>query len=135
MREFGPYISPETEAEIRRTAQELFDAVEQKRPAYGRDFAMEDREDEVVFTEVDLKIGESERYRIAATLPTARPPFEWLMEITADVDETDYIKHYLIRDEDIVFAQRKLLIPIDDQEAKVILADLATARASLEETD
>jgi hypothetical protein len=132
MREFGPYISPETEAQIRQAAQALFDAVPEKRAAYGRDFAMDGREDEVVFNEADLKIGEFERYRLAVTLPAARPPFEWLMEITADIGESDYIKHYLIRDEDIVFAQRKLLIPIDEAEAKVILADLATAQASLE---
>ncbi len=128
MRQFGPYVGVQLESKIRAAAAALFETVTDKKTLYGRDFAMEDRPDEAVVEEVDLHLPDGERYRLAQTLPTVRPPFEWQMEITADVGEADYIKHYLIRDNDIVLAQRKVLTPIDDAEAEVMLADLAQAQ-------
>jgi hypothetical protein len=124
MREFGASIMPELEQQIRLAADRLFETAKVRRPTYGRDFAMEDRPDELVAEEVDVRLDEDERYRLARTVPSARPPFEWQYEITADMGESEYIKHYLIRDHDIVLAQRKVLTPIDDEEGRLMLADL-----------
>jgi len=44
------------------------------------------------------------------------------------VGETDYFKHYLVREYDIFLAQRKILTPIAGVEAEVIRGDLAAAR-------
>ena len=77
------------------------------------------------------RVSLTRRGEIAATLPNARPPFDWLMEITSELGVADYFKHYLIRENDIVLAHRKTLTPIDDLEAKIILADLAAVKKSL----
>lgn len=109
----------------------MFDAVPVKREVPGEKFAMDEAPQAIVLREVDIQLGDGERLRIAVSDPAARPPFEWLMEITSEIGESDYIKHYLVRDHDIVLAQRKVLTPIDDHEAQIILADLATARRAL----
>lgn len=132
MRTFGPRVSPEREARIRREVQGLYEAAMDRREHLGAKFAM-DAADAVVMYEVNVPVGEGERYRINASLPSSRPPFEWIMEITADLGQADYIKHYLIRDDDIVYADRKVLTVIDEQEADIMLEDLAAARAALAE--
>src|SRR6266403_3361501 len=104
MREFGPLVGLEVRAEITNLARSVFDRTGRRREVKASEFAMEDNPDRVVVDEADLRNG-SERLRIAMTKPDARPPFEWLVEITADVGEADYFKHYLIRDNDIVLAQ------------------------------
>lgn len=114
--------------EILKLARSLYDRVEAKRDVTAKDFAMDGDQDRVVAHEVDLR-HEGERLRVAVTEPSARPPFEWLLEITSDVGEAEYFKHYLIRDHDVVLAQRKVLTPIDQQEADLILHDLKTAAA------
>ncbi len=133
MREFSVPADRELEAQIREAAASLLASAPTARLAYGREFAM-DAEDLLVMREVDVRWPDSsERFRIAETLPEARPPFEWLIEITSDLGEAAYIKHYLIRDHDIMFAQRKVLTPIDNEEARTILADLAKARTLVQD--
>ena len=116
--------------EIMTVARTLYDRADTKRDVRAKDFAMDGDQERVVAHEVDLK-HEGERLRVAVTEPGARPPFEWLLEITSDVGEADYFKHYLIREHDVVLAQRKVLTPIDQQEADLILSDLRTAAAWL----
>ena len=117
-------------SEIMELARSLYDRVDKKRAMKASDFAMDGDQERVVAHEVDLKNGD-ERLRVAMTEPSARPPFEWLLEITSDVGEADYFKHYLVREHDVVLAQRKVLTPIDQQEADLILADLRAAEAWL----
>ncbi len=113
-------------ADIMKMARALYDTVPVKREVRAKEFAMDEKPDEVVVREVDLRSGEN-RLRVAVTAPEARPPFEWLMEITSDIGEADYFRHYLIREHDIVLAQRKVLTPLDDTEAERIIEDLRTA--------
>ncbi len=135
MRQFGPRASHDLEEQIRREAVELYDTVPEKRAVKGEAFAMDDAE-QIVIYEVDIRLPEGQRLRIAMTEASARPPFEWLTEITSDIGEPgDYFKHYLIRDTDIMLAQRKELTPIDDQEAELILHDLAIGREGLAEAN
>jgi hypothetical protein len=132
MRDFGPPIGQATYDAIRQAALELYEAIPQKREVPARAFAMEEEPDRIVVTEADLRWPDG-RVRVALTKPEARPPFEWLVEITSDVNEADYFKHYLVREDDIVLAQRKVLTPLDDQEAQTMLADLAAAREALKD--
>jgi hypothetical protein len=131
MREFGPLVGPEIRAQIAELARSVFNQAEPKRDVLAREFAMDENPDQVVVHEVDLRSDEG-RLRIAVTEPAARPPFEWLLEITSDIGETDYFKHYLVRENDIMLAQRKVLTPIDADEAATILTDLQTARGWLD---
>jgi hypothetical protein len=126
MRDFGPVIDPSKRGEILTLAKLIYDRGEPKRDIRASEFAMEDETDSIVAHEVDLRF-EHERMRVAITEQEARPPFEWLVEITSDIGESDYFKHYLIRDHDVVLAQRKVLTPVDEVEANLILADLKTA--------
>ena len=130
MREFGQPVGGNMRTEIMTVARTLYDRADTKRDVRAKDFAMDGDQERVVAHEVDLK-HEGERLRVAVTEPGARPPFEWLLEITSDVGEADYFKHYLIREHDVVLAQRKVLTPIDQQEADLILSDLRTAAAWL----
>lgn len=131
MRTFGSRVKPELEARIRQEVQALFESAPERREHRGSEFAL-DNADDVVMHEVNIPVGDDgERYRVNMSLPTSRPPFEWIMEITADVNEAGYIKHYLVREDDIVLADRKVLTVIDEEEARVMLADLAAARAAL----
>jgi hypothetical protein len=132
MREFGPAVGSEERAEILALAQAIFREAEPKRTVLARDFAMEENPDQEVVDEVDLR-HEGERLRIAVTRNEARPPFEWLLEITSDIGESDYFKHYLIRENDVVLAQRKVLTPLDAEEAALVLGDLRTAQSWLAE--
>lgn len=130
MRVFGQPVGMAVRAEIVTMAQAIFDRAGVRRAVLAREFAMEEDPDRVVASEVDVRWG-SERLRIAATEASARPPFEWLMEITSNVGEADYFKHYLVRDDDIVLAQRKVLTPIDAAEAQLIMHDLRLASGNL----
>jgi len=130
MRELGTGIDRERYEQIVAAAEAFFVAAPNQRDVRASDFAMEVDGNPVVTRESEFKWAEG-RMRVAKTVPSARPPFEWLMEITANIDEGDYFKHYLIREDDIVLAQRKLLTPIDEVEAKIMLEDLAMAQAEL----
>lgn len=59
------------------------------------------------------------------------PPFEWLAEVTSSLPGADYLKHYLVRESDIVLAHRRELTVIDDAEARRIMEDLAAAAQTL----
>lgn len=131
MREFGNPIGPELRERIVEEAEKLFAATKTIRHVKASEFAMELPNDPVLAHEAELRWPEG-RIRVAMTVPEARPPFEWVIEITSNIDEGDYFKHYLVRESDIVLAQRKVLTPIDVQEARVILADLAQAHAALQ---
>jgi hypothetical protein len=130
MREFGSPIDRQRYEQIVAAALDVYEVAPKPREVTAATFAMDGDPDRVVVTEALVNL-DGGRVRVAQTKPAERPPFEWLIEITSDLDETDYFKHYLIREDDIVLAQRKVLTPIDDQEAEVILADLAIARAAL----
>jgi hypothetical protein len=133
MREFGPAIDRRLYDAVTRAALELYEVAPKPREVTAAAFAMEGGDpDRVVVTEALVKL-EDGRVRVAQTKPAERPPFEWLIEITSDIGETDYFKHYLVRENDIVLAQRKVLTPIDEAEAAIILADLTAARAALDE--
>jgi hypothetical protein len=127
MREFGEPVGDDMREEIMKLAQKFYDTAPKRRDVTAEAFAMEGDPARVVVHEAEIKTKDGERMRVAATEPTARPPFEWLLEITSDVGEADYFKHYLIREHDVVLAQRKVLTPIDSAEADLVLEDLRTA--------
>jgi len=130
VRELGPGIHRARYEQIVVAAEAFFEAASAKRDVRASDFAMELLGDPVLTRESEVKWPEG-RMRVAKTLPEGRPPFEWLIEITANIDEGDYFKHYLVREDDIVLAQRRVLTPIDEVEAKIILKDLAEAQRAL----
>ena len=130
MREFGLPVGSEVRSRILELARQVFDLAEPKHEVRASEFAMDEAPDRVVVHQVDLK-QDGNRLRIAITQDDARPPFEWLLEITSDIGDADYFKHYLVRDADVVLAQRKVLTPLDEVEAAVVLADLQTARSWL----
>ena len=130
MRAFGTPIGAGLRDRILRAARDFYEAAGPKRDVRSAEFAMDGDPDRVVVHEAEAR-WEGNRMRVAATEESARPPFEWLLEITSDVGETDYFKHYLIRENDVVLAQRKVLTPIDDEEAQLILHDLRLAQAAL----
>ena len=131
MREFGPPVSEAVYKDLLQVIIDVYSSVPAKRQVTAAEFAMEENPERIVVKEVELK-WDGERLRVAMSEPTARPPFEWLYEVSSDVGESDYFKHYLVRQDDIVLAQRKVLTPIDAEEAKLLRADLAAALASLE---
>jgi len=130
MRSFGMPVGPDVRERVAALAKSIFSQAEPKRAVTAREFAMQDQPDQVVAREVDLRSG-ANRLRIAATEAAARPPFQWLLEITSNVGESDYFKHYLVREDDIVLAQRKVLTPLDAREAEVVLEDLRAAQGWL----
>jgi hypothetical protein len=127
MREFGAVVSVELAARIRREALALFELMPGKQPVLGEALAM-DETDLLVLEVAEVLDENGNKFKLSVTRPQARPPFEWLIEISSDLGESEYFKHYLVREEDIVLAQRKVLTPIDEAEADIILADLAEAR-------
>ncbi len=130
MREIGPGVDRTRYDQIVTAAEKFMATAKKHRDVRASDFAMELDGDPVMTREFEVKWPDG-RMRVAKTAPGARPPFEWLIEITANIDEGDYFKHYLIREDDIVLAQRRDLTPIDEVEAKIILDDLAQAQAAL----
>ena len=127
MREFGPAVSLEKDAQIRREALELFELMPSKQPVLGEALAM-DESNLVVLEAAEVTDDDGNKFKLSVTRAQARPPFEWLIEISSDLGESEYFKHYLVRENDIVLAQRKILTPIDDAEAQIILTDLVIAR-------
>ena len=122
MREFGEPADRHKLTEIMALAQSFFDGAPKRRALTAKEFALEEDADRVMVHEADVRNGE-ERLRVAVTREDARPPFEWLMEITSDVGESDYFKHYLVTEEGVFLAQRKVLTPVDEAEAQIILSD------------
>jgi hypothetical protein len=130
MREFGAPVGADLRTRILDAARALFEAAGRKRDVPAGEFAMDGDPKRVVVHEADVR-WDAGRLRVAKTEPSARPPFEWLYEITSDVGEADYFKHYLVREDDVVLAQRKVLTPVDDEEAQLILSDLREAHTAL----
>ena len=131
MREFDTPISPARTAEITALIKELFELLPLRREVTGADYKMEPAE-RMVMEIGELKVKDGPRLRIGATEPSARPPFEWLYEVTSDVTPSDYFKHYLVMDDQIVLAHLKVLTPIDETEARIIASDLAEAKTVIE---
>lgn len=101
----------------------------QAQPVTGAEYAMEPA-DRVVMHQVDMELLEG-RLRVGMTEPDARPPFEWEVEITSELGESDYWKHYLVQAHDIVLAHRRELTPIDAAEAEMIISELEAVLQSL----
>ena len=131
MREFGRPINTTTRDQLLDLIIQAYSSVPAKREVTAGEFAMEDRPERIVVKEVEFK-WDGQRLRVAMSEPAARPPFEWVYEVSSDVGESEYFKHYLVRNEDIVLAQRKVLTPIDDEEAAIMRDDLLAALASLQ---
>ena len=127
MREFGQVVTIELDSRIRREALDLFELMPGKTAVLGDALAM-DEADLLVLEAAEVLDEYGNKFKLSVTQAKARPPFEWLIEISSDLGESEYFKHYLVRDNDIVLAQRKILTPIDIIEADIILADLAEAR-------
>lgn len=120
---------PAWDEAIRQGIETLY-AMGDWRDIPGSDFVMEPG-DVTVIQELDV-MTESGRFRLAATKATARPPFEWLYEITSEINTGAGIRHYLVRDHDIVAAERRTLTPIEAIEAQIILSDLELVKNSIE---
>ena len=126
MREFSKPISREIREELVALIILVYGTVPAKREVTAADFAMTERPERIVVKEVEIK-WDVERLRVAMSEPSVRPPFEWLYEVSSDIGESEYFKHYLVRESDIVLAQRKVLTPIDNHEAEILRADLQAA--------
>jgi hypothetical protein len=129
MPEFGQPVSEELRLEVLEAIKRLISDCPTANVVRADDYVLEPADaividHAVIHTEdgdVDLNLCRPEWY----------PPFEWLAEVTSDLPGADYLKHYLIRDKDIVLAHRRDLTVIDDAEAELILADLQIAAVSL----
>ena len=130
MRTFGPAASAQQLAKVQAAVAELYARLPDHQPVLRESLGL-DRPQEVALYQAEIKFKDGQRLRIGATEPGARPPFEWLYELSSDIGEADYFKHYLLRRDDIMFAQRKELTPIDEAEAELILHDLAVAATGL----
>jgi hypothetical protein len=133
VREFGNSIGPDIRAEIIELIEKVYGSIPAKRQVTAAEFSMDDLKPAlIVVKEVEYK-WDGERLRVAMTVPGVRPPFEWLYEVSSDVGESDYFKHYLVRESDIVLAQRKVLTVIDEVEADILMSDLRAALSSLQD--
>lgn len=126
MREFQPPVSPALRQQIIDAVSRLLAAAPKVKNYYGRDLAMDD-EELIVSRSAMYNLGDEGTITVALSEEVARPPFEWIVEITSEIGQSDYLKHYLVRDEDVVLAHRKVLTEVDDEEAKLLLADLKQA--------
>lgn len=131
MREFKPPVAPQ----LRQTIVELVEQILSRAPKVkrqtGEDLAMEPSKT-IVSRSVRVDLGEEVGFvTVAESEASARPPFEWLVEVTSEINEEDYLKHYLVRDNDMVLAHRKVLTEVDDREAKLLIADLRQTLATL----
>jgi hypothetical protein len=131
MREFNPPVRAELRQAVIDLVEEILDLAPKIKWQHGRDLAMDD-EEAVVSRSTRIDLGEEVgEVTVAASEASARPPFEWLVEVTADINERGYLKHYLVRDNDVVLAHRKVLTEIDDAEAELLIADLRQTLAFL----
>jgi hypothetical protein len=130
--EFEPPVAPELRQRIIELVAAILDRAPKVKTLYGRDLAM-DEEDAVVGRSAKLDLGEEVgTVSVAESEPSARPPFEWIVEVTSEINSVDYLKHYLVRDDDMMLAHRKVLTEVGDREAKLLIIDLEQALASLQ---
>lgn len=124
MLEFTPPVSNELRYKLLKLVDELIDACPKLKIQHGHDLAM-DKEELVVSKVAKFDLGdEVGTVTVARSEAVARPPFEWLAEITCEINDVGYLKHYLVRDSDVVLAHRKVLTEIDNAEAERIITDL-----------
>ncbi len=107
MREFGAPISSERFKAITSLAANLFADLPNKRLIHGEALSMDDPE-MIVLETAEVLDQDGNKFKLSATKPEACPPFEWLYEISSDLGHSEYFRHYLIRDTDIVLAQPKI---------------------------
>lgn len=131
MREFREPISSAKRQEVLDLVQDLVARAPGSRPVLAEEFVLEPPQAEVL-DRADIATPEG-NVRLHLCRPDWRPPFEWLAEITSDLPGADYLKHYLVRDQDIVLAHRRDLRVIDDDEAEVLLGDLQAAARALDD--
>jgi hypothetical protein len=131
MREFDPPVSPELRQQIIDLVVEILERASKVKPLYGRDFAM-DAADAYVGARANLDLGEEiGSISLAQAEPGTEPPFEWIVEVTSEIGESEYLRHYLVRENDVVLAHRKVLTEVDDKEATSLIDDLKMALATL----
>lgn len=129
MRPFGNPVSPSLREQVLAEVTRLVAAFPSSRELKAGEYVLEPA-DEVVLDVATITTGVG-MVKLHVCRPGWAPPFEWLAEITSEIPGTDYLKHYLVREQDIVLAQRKELSVIDDEEAGLILADLEIAAQTL----
>jgi hypothetical protein len=124
MREFSPPVAPILRLTVIELVDQIITLAPKVKQQFGRDLAM-DNEDELVSESAKVNLSEGVgQVAVARSEAIARPPFEWLVEVTSQINETDYLKHYLVRENDIVLAHRKVLTEVDDTEAEQLIRDL-----------
>ena len=132
MRNFAPPVRPELRAQIVDLVQQIIAIAPKTKQQFGRDLAMDDT-NLLVSESTKVIIGDDgAMISLARSMPAARPPFEWLAEITSELEPSEYLKHYLVRQDDMVLAHRKVLTEVDDQEAEALIADLKLTREYLQ---
>lgn len=131
MRKFTPPVSPELRQRIVDLVVQILNHAPKVKMQYGRDLAMDDA-NLVVSRTAKINLGENiGLISLAESEAAARPPFEWLVEVTSEIGEGDYLRHYLVRDDDMVLAHRKVLTEVDNEEAYLLIADLEQTLATL----
>jgi hypothetical protein len=82
----------------------------------GADFGIEPA-DMIVAHSGKTSWGEGEFLKVNATTAEARPPFEWLIEVSTD----DGLHYLLFQDKRLMRAVRKELFVVPDDEAEKLL--------------
>ncbi len=132
MRKFDPPVSAELRGQIVDLVAAVLNRAPKIKVQHGRDLAM-DEADLIVSRSAKIDLGEDiGSISLAESKGEARPPFEWLVEVTSEIGESDYLRHYLVRDDDVVLAHRKVLTEVDDEEARRLITDLEQTLATLE---
>lgn len=98
---------------------------------YGSEFAMEPG-DQLVGYRVKHNLPEL-WVRLDVSTASARPPFEWCGEITLDGPRG--LEHWLIRETDVVRAQRKDLTPLSSNEIDGVITIMLSVQAKLADAD
>lgn len=96
---------------------ETLEASSATQAVYGREFVMEPG-DQLVGYRVKLNLPDY-WLRLDVSTARARPPFEWSGEITSDGPTG--LEHYLVRDDDVVRAERKNLTVLSPVEVMKII--------------
>ena len=131
MREFFPPVSRAVREDVIHLAQALLELASKTKLVYGSDLAMTPAE-VIVSRSAKLVLPDRDgSLTVAVSEPTARPPFEWIVEVTSELEEYDYLRHYLVRENDMVLAHRKVITEVDDAEAQLLLADMRLVHAAL----
>ena len=125
MPEFGRPVSEELRVQVLDRIKQLVAESPSANAVTAEDYVLEPA-DAVVLDHALIQTDDGD-VDLNVTRPGWCPPFEWLAEITSSLPGADYLKHYLVRDTDIVLAHRRELTVIDDAEAEAILADLQKA--------